>query len=376
MRYYQLAGLVILILIWQTLCAQDITGNLIGRVTDHEGRALQDVEIIVEGRDIQGTRGTVSDEQGNFRLLALPVGVVAVEVSHVAYHIRSIPDTKIALGKTVSLGDIQLVPLSIEASEVTVIGEKNTIDPNTTTIGANITPDLFETLPIERDYLSITSLLPQANTSYLGDDVNISGATGQENAYFIDGMNTTDPYRAIGGSRLPYNFVKEIEVKSGGYEAEFGRATGGIVNVITYSGGNEFHGKAFGFFTGSGLSSNASRGIVDVRTGDFTRYDAGISLGGPVIIDKLWFYLAYNNQLQEEDIEFEGLGTETDKTIANIFAAKLTWQATPKTNILFSVFGDPSNQDRIGSNFPGGTMPAALANPDPFLGKWGGCPRK
>jgi hypothetical protein len=349
--------------------AQQITGNLEGRVLDSDGGPLPAVNILVSGPSLQGTRGTASDDRGYFRVLALPVGTYTVTISHIAHQTAKYENISIRLGKTTTLGEVPLQPKTLEMGVVIVTAAKPLIDPNTTTIGANITSEEFEALPTERDFLSITSLLPQANTSFLGDDVNIAGSTGMENAYFIDGMNTTDPYRAIGTTDLPYNFVKEIEVKSGGYEAEYGRALGGIVNVITHSGSNEFQAKAFGFFTNNRLASARQRGLVELGTGDFTRYDAGLSFGGPIVRDKLWYFLAYNGKVEAEDITFEGLGVRRDKSVSQIFAGKLTWQPTATTNLVFSVFGDPLNRDRVGHNSPAPFEPSAVANPDPFLGK-------
>jgi hypothetical protein len=350
--------------------AQRVNGNLEGRVLDSNKNPLHAVNVIVSGQNIQGDRGAATDEQGNFRVLALPVGSVTVQISHVAHQGLKYENVPIRLGKTTTLGVIEMKAKPIELAEVVVTSERPIIDPNVTTYGANIATDEFEALPTERDFLSVTTLLPQANTSFLGDDVNIAGSTGQENAYFIDGMNTTDPFKANGGTELPYNFIKEIELKSGGYEAEFGRATGGIVNVITHSGSNEFHAKAFGFFTNNRFANESRRGFVELPTGDFSRYDAGLSLGGPAIHDKLWFFLAYNNKVEQEDIDFSGLGFRTDKNVANIFAGKLTWRATGNTNVVLSVFGDPGKRDRIGHNSPAPLSPSAISNPDVFLGKW------
>jgi len=92
---------------------------------------------------------------------------------------------------------------------------------------------------------------------------------------------------------------------------------------------------------------------IILRTGDFSQYDAGVSLGGPVVRDKLWLFLAYNVNVEKEDITFEGLGLQTDKKVANIFAGKLTWQATENANFVFTVFGDPTHWDRIGENSAG-----------------------
>lgn len=96
--------------------------------------------------------------------------------------------------------------------------------------------------------------------------------------------------------------------------------------MITYSGGDEIHGNAFGFITSNSLAADGRRGRVDISTGNFARYDAGISLGGPLIKHKLWYYLAYNHRVEQEDVTFEGLGVQTDKQLAHIFAGKLTWQ--------------------------------------------------
>jgi Carboxypeptidase regulatory-like domain/TonB-dependent Receptor Plug Domain len=357
-------------LLCSSVWAQTITGNLEGRIFNEKDETLQAVNVAVSGKNIQGMRGAVTDAQGHFRVLALPAGDVSVHISYIGYQKTIFEKVGIRLGQTTTLGDIKLVPESIAMPKITITGTRTSIDPNTTTVGANIAAGEFEALPTERDFMSVITLLPQANTSYLGDDVNIAGSTGQENAYFIDGMNTTDPYKAIGGTELPYNFIEEIEVKSGGYEAEYGRATGGIVNVITYSGSNEFHAKGFGFFTDHRFAYEGKRGFVDLSTGGFSRYDAGLSFAGPVVRDKLWYFLAYNGKVAQEDITFPGLGVRPDRSVANIFAGKLTWQAGANTNMVLSVFGDPEKRDRIGHNFPGPGSPPALGNPDPFLGKW------
>lgn len=337
-----------------------------GRLLGPKRRPVAAANIIITGESLQGARGGASADKGYFRILALPVGSYTVKISHIAHHEIILETVAIRLGKTTTLGEIELQPRTLELSEVVVTSGRPIIDPNTTTVGANLTAETFERLPTERNYESIVALSPHANASFLGDDVNISGSTGQENIYFIDGMNVTDAYEGVGGTGLPYNFVKEVEVKAGGYEAEFGRALGGITNVITYSGGNQFEAQAFGFFTDNRFAGQRQLGFVDLRTGDFSQYDAGVSLGGPVVRDKLWLFLAYNVNVEKEDITFEGLGLQTDKKVANIFAGKLTWQATENANFVFTVLGDPTHWDRIGENSAGPFRPSALANPDPF----------
>jgi len=350
--------------------AQQVTGNLEGRILTLQSEPLAGANVVVTSPSLQGERGAACNTQGYFRVVAIPAGVYSVRISHIGYQDITYENVLIRLGKTTTLGEIPLAPKSIEMPKVVVFESKPIIDPTSTTVGVNLTSQIFETLPTERSFRSIVALSPQANVSYLGDEINIAGSTGLENAYFIDGMNVTDPYTAVTSTNLPYNFVKEIEVKTGGYEAEFGRAQGGIINVITHSGGNDFQVKAFGFFTDNRLAADSRFGFLQLDTGDFAKYDVGVSLNGPIKRDKLWYFLAYNANVEKQDITFAGLGIRSDERKSHLFAGKLTWRAGPQTSFVLTVLGDPTKWDRIGHNYPGSDSPSALANPDPFLGNW------
>jgi hypothetical protein len=192
-----------------------------------------------------------------------------------------------------------------------------------------------------------------------------------ENVFFIDGVNVTDLTNATTSTNLPYNFIKEIEVKAGGYQAEYGRALGGIVNVITRSGTNDFRFDGFAFLSNDTLSSPARFGLLDTQPESFSSYDFGFSIGGPIVKDKLWFFAAYNRNYDNQDLEIPGFGVYRDQRIINMFAGKLTWQATDKTNLVFSIFGDPTDYDKVGPADIAPGTPSALINPDPILGYHG-----
>ena len=217
-----------------------------------------------------------------------------------------------------------------------------------------------------RDYRSLTSLLPHAVQDPFGTEANFAGSSGLENRYFVDGVETTDPYTGLTGMRLPYNFIREIEVKTGGYEAEYRSSLGGIVNVITSSGGNEFSGQAFGFFTNNRFSGDPRVGSLEPPSGDFSQYDIGVSLGGPIVRDRLWFFAAYNPAWEREEVELTGQGFFLDKNITQTFAGKLTWQASRKTNFVLTVLGDPSERHSVGDAI-GLLVPYIGLNPDPYL---------
>ncbi len=359
----------IAILYYSVLLAQEINGSLDGNVTDNNGQPLTGVNIIFSGKSLPQNTGTTTDVEGYFRAVSLPVGNLDIELQYLGFQVKRIKNVVIYLGKTTSLGTIVLKPSPLEGEEVVITADRLYIDPYSTALSSNLNFDQFETLPTDRDFYSMISLLPQANTSYLGDDVNIAGSTGQENAYYIDGLNTTDMYKAIGGTELPYNFVKAVEYKSAGYSAEYGRSTGGIINLITFSGDNDLRINGFGYFTNNTLSADARRGFIDVKTGNFSRYDAGFSIGGPFIENQLWYFGAYNIQFENEELRLVNLGEDTDKKIKHIFAGKITWRPNNRLNLFLSAFGDPTTWDRIGKNDIAPGSPTSLGNRDVILSK-------
>ena len=128
-------------------------------------------------------------------------------------------------------------------------------------------------------------------------DPSVAGSSGPENNYILDGVNTTDPAFGGSGANLPFEFVQEVEIKTGAYGAEYGRSTGGIFNVITKSGGNEFHGDAFGYFSTKGFVRETKQfPFVGAAPNGFSEVDAGVDVGGPIAKDKLWFFGAFNPQ--------------------------------------------------------------------------------
>lgn len=353
------------------VAAQQTTGDIQGRMLGPVGQPLVDVQVTVAGTSLQGDRRTLSDARGGFRLLALPPGTFTVHLTSIGYRPLVIERVAVRLGHTTALGEVTLQEQAAELAPLVVTADRPAIDPLTTSVGTDLSATVFEQLPVGRDYRSIITLLPHANESYFADGVNIAGATGLENAYYLDGVHVTDPYRGDGGIDLPYNFIDHLQLKTGGYEAEYGRALGGIVNVVTRSGGDERRVSAFGFFTGSGLASSPERGLVDQGRGDFTRYDVGLSLGGPIRKNRLWYFLAYDAKVEREHVQIPGSGVATDDALAHQFAAKLTWRANPSTDVVFTAVGDPSTRDIVGNPFFAPILPPdSLANPDPFLGVW------
>ena len=351
-----------------TAFAQNTTGNLEGWILGADGAAVVGGNITATSRDLQGIRGSSTDERGFFRLLGLPSGLYTVTLRHVSYQPATYENVRIFLGRTTTLPDVKLRPGSIEMSEVVVSSERPLLDPTSAMSGASLPLEKIEVLPLDRNYRSIASILPEANQSYYGDEVNIAGATGVENRYFVDGHDVTDRYNGVGGMNLPYNFIREIEVKTGAYEPEYRSSLGGVVNVVTYSGGNDFSGQAFGFFTNSNFGGKPRLAANEPPKGALSQYDYGLALGGPIVRDRLWFFGAFDPSYRNEDTRIPGLGYYADQSRALTFAGKLSWKASDLWDITATVVGDPATEKAVGGSwFWNHYSPSSVANPDPYL---------
>lgn len=348
--------------------SQETTGNLQGRIFDQAGNPIPLVQITVAGPYLQGEKTSVTSSKGIFRFLALPIGSYSVKISHVSYHGIDLDNIQVHLGKTTDIGAMALLTQVYEADAIEVVAKAPMLDPVTTTIGANLASEEYADLPIDRDYRSITTLLPHVNESYLGDEFSFAGGTGMENKYYIDGADGTDAVMGMGSTELPYNFIRELQVRSGGYQAEYRGTLGGVVEVITHSGRNDFHGQVFGFYLNDRMTTDQRETIDEPYAGSYAMYDVGFSIGGPIRQDKLWYYLAYNPTFSDEQAEIPGHGIYDYTGTTHRFATKLTWKLNIKNNLELSVYGDPQKWEGA---TPGTLFlfapPTALENPDPML---------
>jgi carboxypeptidase family protein len=343
--------------------SQETTGGLRGRLHSTVSGPILQAQITATSPDLLGERRTRSGADGVFQFWLLPPGTYTLRVTAIGHRPLLIRDVVVQLGQITGLDDATLEPTAVELGEVTITAPKATLDPVRTTVGATLPADELASLPVDRDYKSAIAILPHVNTSYHGDPVNVGGSTGLENMYFIDGMNVTSELNAMTGTSLPYNFVRAVEVKVGGYEAQYGKALGAVVNAVTYSGTNNLEGQLFGFYTGDALSAT-SRSIPTLRESGGVNYDLGARVSGPVVRDRLWFSTAYNPRVVRVDKELPGLGVYADRTTTHSFAGKLTWQVMPSANVALSVFGDPTTRHHVTA--PGGLT---ALNADPLLSR-------
>ena len=188
--------------------SQRVTGGLQFSVSDSVGEPLAGAIASVTGPDVQGARTGASDRLGRCVIPALPPGIVTLRLSHLGYRPAVIENVRIQLGRTTVLGSVVMKQSVYDLAEVVVSTDRAYIDANTTTYGSNLRPEELDGLPMLRNYQDMVTILPQSNTSYFGDGVNIGGATGAENKNVIDGVQVTDPLIQGSGTTLPYNFIR------------------------------------------------------------------------------------------------------------------------------------------------------------------------
>src|SRR5262245_24362420 len=216
--------------------AQETTGTLRGRIVDAQGLAVPGVTVTVTGP--QGTKTTVTDAEGRFNVPFLTPGTYAVRAELQGFKVVQQANITISLGQAVDLP-----PLTMEVGGVSetvqVTATSPIVDTASTTTGAVLSSDMFSKVPVGRRVSDTLYMAPGVSSGGSVGSANpsISGGSGLENQYVIDGVNVTNQgYGALGsysiifgslGNATPFDFVKEVQVKTGGYEAEFGQATGG-----------------------------------------------------------------------------------------------------------------------------------------------------
>jgi hypothetical protein len=359
-----LCAAVIGSLLTQTLPAQETTGSLRGRVVMPSGEPARGVESIISGSHLLAARKVSTDNDGALQVLALPPGIYSVRLSRMGARPVLMDNVSVTLGQTTSLPTVSLEESPIQLEPVHVAPARQLIDASHTDVGGTLTAVDYARLPGDRDYRSMISILPHANQSNRGDAINVAGATGLENMYYIDGVNVTSPLKAETGTGLPYNFVRAVEVKTGGYQAQYGNALGGLVNAVTYSGTNAFEANVFAYSTNSSFSARP-KAQPTLRESRAVSYDVGLRLSGPILRDRLWYSAAYNERVDRVAREIQGQGEFMDRTTAQFSAAKLTWQAASALEIQLSAFGDPLTRHSVATP----AIPSGLTvlNPDPYL---------
>jgi hypothetical protein len=335
-----LSGLVLV----ANVFAQETTGGLQGTVKDTSGAVVAKASVVLTGTSLGGAKSLETDSSGYYRFANLPPGTYTVTIKASGFS-----ELK-REGITIEVGHLPTLDLNLSvgagSTVVEVTGEAPVIDVTTNTNQTNVTQDVINDIPHGYSFQSVIQFSPMARNEPLmgatagmtgnsggsipGSDGNglsvgfsVGGGSDSENQYLVEGQDTENISGGASGANVPFQFIQEVQVKSSGIEAEHGGALGGVVNVVMKKGQNAYHGSFFGTYEADGLngSENANLrydpiGAPFVPTGapagspgfddDVLIYQpkrdhyriaqTGFTVGGPIIKDRLFFFLGFAPQ--------------------------------------------------------------------------------
>jgi outer membrane receptor protein involved in Fe transport len=282
-----------------TLVAQGVTtGAVTGVVTDESGQGVENVQIQVTNRATGYSTGALTRVGGRYFIQGLEVGPqYAVTARLLGYAPQTVENIRIVIG-TATAVDIRLERQATELAGVTVTGTPAEFSPTRQGVATIVTDSVLQSLPsLGRDFTDFTKLTPQVSQPTT-DAPSAGGAYNRLNNYTVDGANQNDrfnlgssegvPGGATGGRIISLDAVKEFQVLLSPTDVRQGNFAGMLVNAVTKSGTNEWHGGATYSFRNSDMAAN----VAFLRNADLTIHQYGFSLGGPIIRDKLHFFVA------------------------------------------------------------------------------------
>jgi hypothetical protein len=359
---------------------QSTTGAIEGRVLDPQGAAVPGAKISIAGPKGAPTVVT-SDAGGAFEVRNLDPGVYSVSVEMEGFKTARVDRVEVVLGKA------NTVTANLEIGgigETVVITDVAQIDQSSTAVGQNLNDQLYQNIPVQRSVSSLFYLAPGVADSLGGgrDNPSISGGSALDNLYIADGVNITDSaFGGIGtftrsygslGTGINNEFIKEVQVKSGAFEPQYGQATGGIINVVTKSGTNEFHGAVFAYVRPDWLEATRRQrddfSVNKVGASPFSgaqlaqeQYDGGVDFSGPIWKDHVFFFGSFNPSIIRDIVEgahrnafdiengtgrdsglFLLLGRHQQRYRSLNYSFKLDYNINANHALTFSTFGDPS----------------------------------
>ncbi|HEV7396862.1 MAG TPA: TonB-dependent receptor [Pyrinomonadaceae bacterium] len=294
---------------------QETTGNIRGTVKDPNGGVVPNATVTATNN--QRTFTTTTDSEGTYEIRQLPPGAYTVAVTSSGFAETKRTDVIVELGRTFQV-NMDLTVAGTSANVNVTATEEPLVDVTSTKTATNVTQQRIDLLPKTLRFDSVITQAPGARPEPKSAGYQIDGASGSENTFVVDGLEVTRVDTGVLGltKNIPFDFVKEVQIKSAGYEAEFGGATGGVINVATRSGGNEYHGEVrldvsldelnasdrpsrrFNRVLASANPRVAEYFANPDKKDDFRGLAPAFNLGGPILKNKLWFYGSYAPQFE------------------------------------------------------------------------------
>ncbi|HQR45344.1 MAG TPA: TonB-dependent receptor [Thermoanaerobaculia bacterium] len=371
-----LVALLVVVALAVPAVAQEQRSSIIGTVKGTDGGTLPGVRVDVKGANLPGGASTVSNADGRYRFPALPPGVYEVSATLQGFQQKKFSSVSLQLGQTLEVDfTLQLG----KTEQITVTSEAPLIDTKASSVSTNIQAAQVAKLPKGRDFSSVVQQAAGTWVDSRAGGISIDGASGSENVFYIDGQNTTNLQNGVQGKQLVVDFIQETQVKSTGYPAEYGGAMGGVVNVVTKSGSNEWKGEVDVYYSASSLDGSPNKTLRlnptdnnaaqqwEYPKDSYNRWDPGFQIGGPIVKDKLFFFLGYQPYFYSVDRDTTmstsagptAVNTYNQKQTMNYGVGNINWQISPSINARVAATFNPWKRTNVLPAQDGSTSSAA-----------------
>ncbi len=307
---YGILAFILSVLASSGAFAQETRGSIEGVVKDSSGAVLPGVTIEARSPALVGVASAVADASGAYRFPALSPGVYEVTATLAGFQTTKVEKVDLKLGQILKV-DFAL-PVSGVSESVQVTAESPIIDVKQNAATVSINAELIDRMPKGRDFLSVITSAPGTTNESKSGGLQVDGASGSENRFVIDGLDTTSLRTGTNQKSLLVDFVQEVQVKSSGYNAEYRATTGGVVSAITKSGSNSVRGDANFYYDNDKWlgdvrpslrlvpTNNAISEYITTPRNDAYQADTALDIGGPLVRDKVWYFVGYAPQTHRE----------------------------------------------------------------------------
>lgn len=342
--------LVLLVLLpVQIAFAGVTTGTLKGTTIDTDGLPIPGVLVSITSPNMMGTKQADSDAEGRFYFAELPPGLYDVVAEKAGFKKYTKTGVQLDIGRTTIV--TMEMQLAASGEEMVVEASRAGIDTESTNRGSVLTKDFLQRIPSGRSYQGAVQMAAGVTG---GSNPNVGGAASNENTYMLDGVNITDPVTGTFSMNFNFNAIEQVEVLTSAFDPEYGVNLGGVINIVTDSGGNTLEFQASSYYTNGNWSpkldarlaaDGAQLGPTDFDS-QFETLQIYGKISGPIIRDKMWFVASY--AMERSLIASAGIPLPRDYEGHYVYG-KITWQ--PNSAHKFTVLAqtNPTSVDNLNS---------------------------
>lgn len=357
--------------------AQERVGSIVGTVTDPSGAAIPGAKVTVTSVASATSAEVTADETGKFQVLQLPAGTYNVSAGSAGFASMQMNAVPVELGRATR------VELKLEVGQVTervdVAANAILVDSQSSASAVIVDKSFSDLLPKGRSFYDLIAIAPGARPETKTGGVQVDGASGAENTFYLDGMEVTNIQTGELNTQnqIPVEMVEQTQIKNGVMEAQYGGAMGGVINAVLRSGSNDFHGLAGFYFDNDAMKARPRPTLrtdpfddnlfeyVQTRQDSYKRWNPVFNIGGPIVRNKMFFFAGYMPVFRtiDRDVTFESDGVTRgfrSETTQHYTVSKLDYNPFDTLRVGASWIWNPYKRT--------GILPGKLGQDDPDAG--------